>query len=141
MGEWESGSGEVGERGSRGEELSSSAKVSPSVSVSQPSDDLSSAPPLPNPPAPHPRAKANTPERTCAACRTKMAQSDLYRIRKTPEGWTMDSGIKVGRSAYLCSSPYCHVEKRLKRTFGAQAAQIAAHMSEVLKVIEGQKEK
>ena len=147
MGEWESGSGEVGERGSRGEELSSSAKVSPSVSVSQPSDDLSSddlssAPPLPNPPAPHPRAKAkHTPERTCAACRTKMAQSDLYRIRKTPQGWTMDQSVKVGRSAYLCSSPYCHVEKRLKRIFGVQAAQIATHMSEVLKALEGPKEK
>lgn len=142
VGEWESGSGEVGERGSRGEELSSSAKVSPSVSVSQPSDDLSSAPPLPNPPAPHPRAKAkHTPERTCAACRTKMAQSDLYRIRKTPQGWTMDQSVKVGRSAYLCSSPYCHVEKRLKRIFGVQAAQIATHMSEVLKALEGPKEK
>ncbi len=72
--------------------------------------------------------KKHLPERTCAACRTKKPQSDLYRIRKTPQGWTMDSSVTVGRSAYLCSSPYCHVEKRLKRTFGAQAAQIAAQL-------------
>ena len=74
-----------------------------------------------------------------------MPQGDLYRIRKTPVGWTMDSSVTVGRSAYLCSSPYCHVEKRLKRIFGAQAAQISTQMStrlsEALRALEGRKEK
>jgi len=113
-------------------EFSSSAEVSRLVLDSQSLENLTS-----NPPSLSLSRAKHVPERTCAACRTKMAQSDLYRIRKTPDGWTMDSSVTVGRSAYLCSSPYCHVEKRLKRTFGAQAAQI----SEVLRALEGQKEK
>ncbi len=142
-----------------GNKLGSSAEVSPSPfavlaqlrhlpgrAASQFLENLTPAPPLPNPPAPLPQAKAkHVPERTCAACRTKKPQGDLYRIRKTPGGWTMDRGVTVGRSVYLCSSPYCHVEKRLKRTFGAQAAQISTQistrLSEVLRALEGQKEK
>ena len=133
----------AGARGGRGaveKRQSSSAAVSPLVRGSESLENSTPAPVLPNSSAPLPQAK-HIPERTCAACRTKMAQSDLYRIRKTPQGWTMDQSVKVGRSAYLCSSPYCHVEKRLKRIFGVQAAQIATHMSEVLKALEGPKEK
>ena len=135
-----------------GNELGSSAEVSPSpfAVLDQlrhlPGRAASQSLENPTPYSPPPRAKAkHVPERTCAACRTKMPQGDLYRIRKTPGGWTMDRGVTVGRSVYLCSSPYCHVEKRLKRAFGAQAAQIAAqittHLSDVLRTLEGQKEK
>jgi len=160
------GAGEQGSKGAGEKELGSSATVSPVVPDLQALENRTSAPPhlrtsapphanpqpswrkrhlsglaASNPPTLQPspaRAKArHVPERTCAACRTKKPQGELYRIRKTPQGWTMDSSVTVGRSAYLCSSPYCHVEKRLRRTFGAQAAQI----SETLKTLEDKKEK
>lgn len=66
----------------------------------------------------------HVPERTCAACRRKAAQGDLVRLSKSEAGqWVL--GVRGGRGVYLCHNSACWQEKRLRRTFGAQAARVS----------------
>lgn len=72
------------------------------------------------------RAK-HVPERTCAACRQKRPQAECLRFTRTGEGWVIQTGKKrTGRGVYLCNTPECWQEKKLRRTFRQDAPQVAA---------------
>ncbi|RJF71021.1 MULTISPECIES: YlxR family protein [Deinococcus] len=73
----------------------------------------------------------HVPERTCVACRKKRPQGEFLRFTKDTQGlWQMDSRrgkpARAGRGTYLCAdNPACGQEKKLRRTFGAQAEKMA----------------
>ncbi|PTA69838.1 YlxR family protein [Deinococcus arcticus] len=76
---------------------------------------------------PHATPTRHVPERTCVACRRKRPQGDFLRLTRVAGVWTLSQGHRQGRGAYLCAdTPACWQDKRLRRTFGAQAAAVAA---------------
>jgi len=61
------------------------------------------------------------------ACRRKRPQGEFLRLTRQDGVWTLQQGHRSGRGSYLCAdTPACWAEKRLKRTFGAQAAAVSA---------------
>ncbi|GGL80380.1 hypothetical protein GCM10010840_17830 [Deinococcus aerolatus] len=77
-------------------------------------------------PTPHP---AHVPERSCVACRRKRPQAEFLRVTRVGGRWDLRAGHRVGRGAYVCAdTPECWQEKRLRRAFRAQAAEIAAQL-------------
>lgn len=69
----------------------------------------------------------HVPERTCVACRKKRPQAEFVRVTRTPEGWQVLAGVRVGRGAYVCAdSPACWEEKRLRRAFREDAPAVSA---------------
>ena len=83
-------------------------------------------------PSPAPTAAASgrhSPERSCVACRRRRPQGEFLRLTKVGGVWAIQSGHRSGRGSYLCAdSPACWSEKRLKRSFGMQAAALSAHL-------------
>ncbi len=79
-----------------------------------------------------PQPKRTYPERTCVACRGKFPQSSLLRVRKTALGWTLEvkagSSGQFGRSCYVCAKLDCQQEKKLRRAFGARAAELSQQL-------------
>ena len=74
-------------------------------------------------------APRHVPERSCVACRRRRPQAEFIRLVKVAGLWTQHSGVRSGRGAYLCAdTPGCWAEKRLRRTFGAQASQLSAQL-------------
>jgi len=81
-------------------------------------------------PAPTPAADRHTPERTCVACRRRRPQAEFTRLSRVGGVWTPQSGVRVGRGAYVCAdSPACWQQGRLRRAFGAQAPAVSALLS------------
>ncbi len=87
--------------------------------------------------APPTSATRHTPERSCVACRRKAPQDELLRLSKvvvaqqagTGSEWQLSQGkSRQGRGVYLCNNPQCWQEKRLRRTFGAQAGRISEQL-------------
>jgi uncharacterized protein len=73
----------------------------------------------------------HSPERTCVACRRKRPQGELLRLTKVNGVWTVQYKQRTGRGSYLCfDTPACWAEKRLKRSFGAQAGAISTQLLE-----------
>ncbi|GGO22841.1 YlxR family protein [Deinococcus humi] len=71
----------------------------------------------------------HVPERTCVACRRKRPQQELLRVTREAGRWSVRAGNRVGRGAYVCAdTPECWQEKRLRRAFRAQAAEIAEQL-------------
>lgn len=84
-----------------------------------------------NAPAPQPSPPArHVPERTCVACRRKGPQDSFLRVTRLDGTWQLRAGPRAGRGAYLCPSAGCWQEKRLRRTFGAQAPAVARTLLE-----------
>ncbi|OLV19876.1 YlxR family protein [Deinococcus marmoris] len=76
-----------------------------------------------------PTPAKHVPERTCAACRRKRPQSEFLRVTRVGGKWDVRAGNRVGRGAYVCAdTPECWQEKRLRRAFRAQAAEIAEQL-------------
>lgn len=68
----------------------------------------------------------HVPERTCVACRKKGPQAGFVRLTRTEGGWSIQAGRhRSGRGVYLCAAPECQQEKRLRRTFRADAEKVA----------------
>ncbi|WP_425148252.1 YlxR family protein [Deinococcus sp.] len=75
--------------------------------------------------SPAPAAR-HVPERSCVACRRRRPQGELLRLVRAAGVWTLQTGVRNGRGAYLCAdTPDCWAEKRLRRAFGAQAATLS----------------
>ena len=71
----------------------------------------------------------HVPERSCVACRQKRPQGEFLRLTKAEGVWAVQVGNRTGRGSYLCAdTPACWAEKRLRRTFGAQASSISAEL-------------
>lgn len=71
----------------------------------------------------------HVPERTCVACRKKRPQGELLRLTQLQGGWAVQNRQRTGRGVYLCAdSPECWQEKKLRRTFRAQAAAVAQQL-------------
>lgn len=76
-----------------------------------------------------PRPGRHVPERTCVACRRKRPQQEFLRVTRVDGRWAVRAGNRMGRGAYVCAdTPECWQEKRLRRGFRAQAAEIAQHL-------------
>ncbi|AIZ45472.1 hypothetical protein QR90_10815 [Deinococcus radiopugnans] len=76
-----------------------------------------------------PTPSRHVPERTCVACRRKRPQQDFLRVTRVDGRWAVRAGNRVGRGAYVCAdTPECWQEKRLRRGFRAQAAEIAEQL-------------
>lgn len=83
----------------------------------------------PQPAAPV-REGQHVPERTCVACRRKRPQNEFVRLTRLGGVWTVQEGERTGRGSYLCAdTPECWAEKRLKRSFGAQAATLSSALT------------
>ncbi len=75
----------------------------------------------------------HTPERTCVACRRRRPQSAFTRLTRVDGVWSLSTGHRAGRGAYVCSdTPECWQDRRLRRAFGAQAPQVAAALTTAL---------
>lgn len=71
----------------------------------------------------------HVPERTCVACRRKGPQGEFLRVTKVGGVWMLRPGHRVGRGAYVCAdNPACWQDKKLRRAFGAQAAEVAGQL-------------
>ena len=71
----------------------------------------------------------HVPERSCVACRRKRPQGEFVRLAKAEGVWAVQTGNRTGRGSYLCAdTSACWAEKRLKRSFGAQAAHLSAQL-------------
>ena len=77
-----------------------------------------------------PAPARHVPERSCVACRRRRPQGELLRLSRHGGVWVPEQGRqRSGRGAYLCAdSPACWAEKRLRRTFGGQAATLSAKL-------------
>lgn len=94
---------------------------------------MSAAPSTPSSPTQVPAR--HIPERSCVACRRRRPQGELLRLSREEGGqqsgvWRPEQGRqRSGRGAYVCAdSPACWTEKRLRRTFGGQAATLSARL-------------
>ncbi|WP_370633998.1 YlxR family protein [Deinococcus sp. RIT780] len=77
--------------------------------------------------SPAPTPDRHTPERTCVACRRRRPQAEFTRLARVGGVWGPQSGVRVGRGAYVCAdSPDCWQQGRLRRAFGAQAPAVSA---------------
>ncbi len=87
---------------------------------------MEAAAPVPSVQVASPTGK-RSPERSCVACRRKRPQGEFLRLTRQDGVWVLSKGHRSGRGSYLCAdTPACWAEKRLKRTFGAQAAALSA---------------
>jgi uncharacterized protein len=79
--------------------------------------------------AARPSKGKHSPERSCVACRRKRPQDQFLRLTKVEGVWTVQNILRTGRGSYLCAdTPACWAEKRLKRTFGAQAEGVSRQL-------------
>ena len=71
----------------------------------------------------------HVPERSCVACRRRRPQGEFLRLSKVGGAWAVQTGHRTGRGSYLCAdTSACWAEKRLKRSFGAQAGTLSAEL-------------
>lgn len=76
-----------------------------------------------------PNPVKHVPERSCVACRRKRPQDEFVRVTRVDGQWKLRAGNRVGRGAYVCAdTPECWQEKRLRRAFRAQAAEISTQL-------------
>lgn len=71
----------------------------------------------------------HVPERSCVACRRRRPQPELRRVTRVDGVWRVVPGPRTGRGAYVCAdTPACWQDRRLRRTFGAQAPALSVQL-------------
>ena len=81
-----------------------------------------------------PESKCKVPERRCVGCMESKAQSQLFRIAKTPDGIVIDTeGRSPGRGCYICKNREC-IDKAVKKNGFAKSLRSTVNKDELQRI-------